>query len=135
MAEAISQADIVVVGTVLKTRSLNRIATVQVEDVWKGDVGAKFELVAGPSSDRSFTSVDRTYELGQRYLLFGFEPAAHGARATFGARIEDNRCSLTQPYHDELAADRPATAHLIASRTSKSSTVAVVLVAAASRRR
>jgi hypothetical protein len=105
--DAIRQADIVVVGTVSTTRSRGRIATVQVEDVWKGHVASELEVFGGPASENVFTSVDRTYEIGTRYLLFVHEPSAHGYSPTFGGRYEDNSCSDTRPYTNDLAALRP----------------------------
>lgn len=110
---AISQSDIVVVGTVTSARSQDRVATVRVEERWKGDVGPTFEVFGGPAVDGMATSVDRTYEVGGRYLLFAREPAAHGDPATFGGRYEDSGCSTTQAWTDALAQFRPATATII----------------------
>lgn len=110
---AISQSDIAVVGTVTSTRSRDRIATVRVEELWKGDVGGVFEVFGGPSEDNMATSVDRVYEVGGRYLLFALEPAAHGYQAAFGGRYEDSGCSTTQAWNAELAQFRPATATII----------------------
>lgn len=104
---ALQQADIVVVGTVITTRSHGRIATVHVEDVWKGNVGRALEVFGGPDSENTLTSVDRTYTSGTRYLLFVHEPSAHGYQPTFGGRYEDNICSDTRPYTQDLAALRP----------------------------
>ena len=69
LAAAIEQADVVVVGTVTATTSRSRIATLDVDEVWKGDVGATFEVAGGARGDVAST-VDRTYESGTRYLLF-----------------------------------------------------------------
>ncbi len=110
---AIAQSDIVVVGTVTSARSQDRVATVHVEERWKGDVDPTFEVFGGPAADGMATSVDRTYEVGGRYLLFAREPAAHGDPATFGGRYEDSGCSTTQAWTDALAQFRPATATII----------------------
>ena len=117
-AQAIANADVVVVGTVSSTRSRDRVATVSVEEVWKGSVGNSFEVFGGPDRDDAATSVDRTYRVGVRYLLLAFEPAAHGSPGTFGGRYEDTACSATQPWDDSLARFRPSTAAIVAASTT-----------------
>lgn len=112
VSDAITQSDLVVVGTVTSTRSRNRIATVAVDEVWKGDVGSTVEVVGGPQSDNSGSSVDRTYEVGVRYLIVAYEPEAHGYPNVFGGRYEDNNCSVTQPWTDTLAVFRPSSARV-----------------------
>ena len=114
---AIKRADVVVVGTVTATRSRGRIATVHIDDLWKGHLGGKFEVFGGPASDNTMTTVDRTYEVGKRYLLFAYEPAAHGYPSTFGGRYEDNSCSDTQPWTSALRKYRPAGARTIHHET------------------
>jgi hypothetical protein len=118
IAAGIAQADVVVVGTVASARSGNRVATVRVEEVWKGDVGESFEVFGGPAAENALTSVDRKYEVGRRYLLFAREPAAHGNPAIFGGRYEDNDCSTTQPWTDTLIQYRPATARMVGKKVS-----------------
>ena len=113
VADAIGRSDVVVVGTVTATRSRDRIATIRVEERWNGDVGGAFEVYGGPAQDDAATSVDRTYTVGTRYLLFASEPAAHASPGTFGGRYEDNDCSPTQPWNESLSALRPATATII----------------------
>lgn len=110
---AIDQSDIVVVGHVTATRSQDRIATVQVEERWKGDVDRTFEVFGGPAEDGMATSVDRTYEVGGRYLLFVREPGAHGETATFGGDYEDSGCSTTQAWSEALAQYRPSDATML----------------------
>lgn len=110
---AIAKSDIVVVGTVTSTRSQNRIATIHAEEIWKGDVDPSFEVFGGPSSGNMATSVDRTYDIGGRYLLFAHEPAAHGDPPTFGGRYEDSSCSTTQTWSDALGQFRPTTATIV----------------------
>ncbi len=113
VADAIEQSDVAVVGTVTATRSRDRIATVKVEEVWKGDVGNTFQVAGGPAKDDTRTSVDRTYAVGTRYLLFAIEPGAHSSQGTFGARYEDNNCSTTQTWSESLSAFRPADATVV----------------------
>src|SRR3954466_11920007 len=86
---AVASAGVVVVGIVTAARSNDRIATVTLEDIWKGDPASVIEVAGGPDAANAATSVDRTYEIGTRYLFFIFEPALHGASGTFGARYED----------------------------------------------
>ncbi|MGI8791870.1 MAG: hypothetical protein ACR2H3_01610 [Acidimicrobiales bacterium] len=111
--DAIVQSDVVIVGTVTATRSRDRIATVNVEEVWKGDVGNAFQVAGGPAKDNAATSVDRTYAVGTRYLIFAIEPGAHSSRGTFGARYEDGNCSTTQTWSESLSAFRPASASVV----------------------
>jgi hypothetical protein len=112
---AVNQSDIVVVGTVLTTRSQNRIATVSTEEVWKGDVAKTLEVFGGPADTNAATSVDRTFVVGRRYLFFVREPAAHGYQATFGGRYEDSICSSTKAWTTDLARLRPASARSLSS--------------------
>jgi hypothetical protein len=133
IADGIAQADLVVVGTVASARSGNRVATVHVEEVWKGDVGESFEVFGGPAAENALTSVDRKYEVGRRYLLFAREPAAHGNPAIFGGRYEDNDCSTTQAWTDTLLQYRPATARIVGKRVSNAPPVSTLPPAAAAR--
>ena len=107
--QAIAEADVVVVGTVAATRSADRIATIRVEDVWKGDVGGELVVYGGPE-DGMATSIDRTWTKGERYLVIALEPAAHGYEPTFGGRYESNGCMATRPFSDDPAANRPTDA-------------------------
>jgi hypothetical protein len=110
LAEGIADADLVVVGTVVSTRSHHRVATVHREEQWKGHVAPTFEVFGGPADGHVITSVDRTFTVGERYLLVAREPAAHGEPSTFGGRYEDTQCSSTRRWTEALARYRPATA-------------------------
>ena len=123
LATSIRQADAVVVGTVTATRSGGRIATVQVEEQWRGRLPAVFELRGGPAADNTATSVDRSYQVGRRYLLFVTEPAAHGSQGTFGGAFEDNSCSATQPFTPDLARFRPLSATSVLPSAAPSTSV------------
>jgi hypothetical protein len=120
--EALASADLVVVGTVVAARSNDRIATVAIEDIWKGDAEASIGVAGGPDSLNGATSVDRTYQVGTRYLFFIFEPAVHNSPGTFGARYEDNGCTDTRPYTAALDSLRPASAHRLVSAPSTTPT-------------
>jgi hypothetical protein len=104
--EEINRADLVVVGVVTEVANRDRWATVAVEQVWKGTGSERRVTVrAGPAdppggTTQAMSSVDRTYVLGTRYLLFARDPKAHGSVAIWGSdgRFEDNNCSATQPY-------------------------------------
>jgi len=59
----------------------------QVEEVWKGPALPETVIVnGGPSDAGTFTSVDRTYELGT-YIVFPVNSTSP---------FEDNACTLTQ---------------------------------------
>ena len=113
ISSAVAQSDVVVVGTVVATRSRGRIATLAVDEVWTGQVDNTFEVYGGPPDDNTATSVDRTYDVGTRDLLFAYEPRAHGSSPIFGGRYEDNDCSNTQPWNETLAAFRPGSATIV----------------------
>jgi hypothetical protein len=100
LASAISDAPAVFVGTVTSVDHAGRVATVHVEDIWKGRVSADVQLVGTPDLSAGATSVDRYYSVGQKYL---FIPYA-GSDNSF----EDNNCTLTQAYTAGLVTFRPA---------------------------
>jgi hypothetical protein len=102
LGPAIRNAPAVFVGTVTSVDHGGRVATVHVEDVWKGRVGANVQVVGTPELNAAATSVDRIYSAGQKYL---FIPFAGG-----GDRYQDNNCTLTQPFSVGLAAYRPSAA-------------------------
>lgn len=107
--EALAAAPVAFVGTVAETKHDGRTATFEVEEVWKGSVGARVVVNGGPEVDAMeaaeangggvVTSVDRAYEAGVRYLVIPF-----GAR---GKVLTDNACSSTQPYTAALASHAP----------------------------
>ena len=109
LGEALAAAPMAFVGTVVETKHDGRTATFEVEEVWKGSVGARVVVNGGPEIDAMeaaeangggvATSVDRAYEQGARYLVVPF-----GAR---GKVLTDNACSSTQPYTAKLASHAP----------------------------
>jgi hypothetical protein len=116
-ATDVERADLVFVGTVTSLTNEDRWATFQIEDLWKGEPPAnEVEVRAGPAAPGggidARTSVDRTFQSGARYLVFAYDPATHGYPTMWGvdSRYEDNSCSATQPYTDDLAQYRPPAA-------------------------
>jgi hypothetical protein len=101
LAASLQSAAVVFVGTVVSTTDGGRRATLRVESVWKGtDVSSQVEVVGSPvSGPFTASSVDRTYQSGQRYLFVPFND-----RPPF----QDNACSATQPYSSVLDAYAPS---------------------------
>lgn len=97
--EAATSAEIVFVGTVTNLANEGRVATVRVDEVWRGgEIPAEVTVFggtdpAGPMED------DRTFEAGVRYVFFPF--VAEG-------RMVDSICTATTPWVEEFAALRPA---------------------------
>lgn len=74
--EAVENADDVFVGEVVRLENDGRTALVTVMDVWKGHVAERVVVHGGmqlPQQPDTYTSVDRTYELGKTYLFFPSE--------------------------------------------------------------
>ncbi len=98
--EAIRSAPTVFVGTVTGLSSGDRVASVRVDDVWRGGtIPPSVEVVGTPDASAAATSVDRTYVAGSQYL---FVPEAGGPQ-----HFSDNSCTATQIYTANLAAMRP----------------------------
>ncbi len=98
----LAEAPTIFVGTVIDLANQGRTATFEVEEVWKGTVAEEAVVIGGPIGN-AFTSVDRTFEADTRYLVV---PAGEA-----GSSFEDNACTLTQPFTQELARLRPADSH------------------------
>ena len=134
----LERADLVFVGTVTALSNEDRWATFTIEDLWKGDpLAADVEVRGGPLSPgggiQAGSSVDRSFEPGGRYLLFAYDPAVHGYSPVWGpdGRFEDNACSATQIYTDDLAQFRPATAKKIEASSSPTPPATAVISPAA----
>lgn len=98
--EAIGLADIVFVGTVAGAANENRLATVSVEEVWKGPNLARIVTVdGGPGGGAVASSVDRSYVVGAKYLFVLSGSDQPGLR--------DNVCTSTTEWFDGLAVLRP----------------------------
>lgn len=129
IAGDLQRADLVFVGTVTQLTNDERWATFQVEDLWKGDPGApQVEVRAGPGNPggdiKAGSSVDRTFDAGARYLVFAYDPGAHGYVRMWGedSRFEDNICSATTLYAPTFDQFRPGTARRVESVPSGSTT-------------
>jgi hypothetical protein len=94
----LAEAHTVFVGTVIDLANQDRTATFAVEEVWKGTVAEEAVVMGGPSGN-AFTSVDRGFEMDTRYLVVPVRGA--------GSSFEDNACTLTQPYTQDVATFRP----------------------------
>lgn len=110
LAERLADAHTVFVGTVVSVDNDGRKATFEVEEVWKGNAGATAVVNGGPTDAEIaeartqgldiFTSVDRFYEVGTRYLVVPYE---------VGEVMRDNNCSATQVFTADLDQYRPET--------------------------
>jgi hypothetical protein len=102
LANQINAAPIAFVGTVVGTANNDRVARVKVESIWKGPVVPTLVTVSGtPDQGSAATSVDRTFQVGRRYLFLPF---------TASSPFQDNSCSATQIYSSRLDSFQPATA-------------------------
>lgn len=112
--EAIEQAAAVFVGEVVQLTNDRRWASVDVTQVWTGEVevAERVELRAGPKDPpgglSTITTVDRHYKLGRTYLFVPYK----GSDSVF----RDNACTRTSVYRAELDRFRPAGA-VVASPT------------------
>ncbi|NJD28451.1 MAG: hypothetical protein FIA92_09150 [Chloroflexi bacterium] len=100
--EAVKSAEVVFVGTVVAVQDQGRRATVEVEEVWRGPDLPVTTVVLGGQGE-GLTSVDRTYEVGMKYVFFpSVDPESRA--------LVDNLCTNTTPWQDDYEAVRPAEA-------------------------
>ena len=95
-------SDLVFVGRVTDLANDGRSATVEVTEVWRGDVPTPGTVNGGPNPANPGED-DRVFDLGGTYL---FIPVQLDALAQ-GVLI-DSVCSSTTPWTDDLARLRPA---------------------------
>lgn len=95
--EAVKQAEVVFVGTVIGVQDQGRRATVTVDEVWRGPDLADTTVVLGGLGE-GFTSVDRTYEVGVKYIFF---PLLEDGS------LRDNLCTNTVQWLPEYEDLRP----------------------------
>ncbi len=109
LGRAISDAPIVFVGSVTHLQFDDRMATFQVDEIWKGEIGASVLVSGGPrptelvgptrAGQSIITSADRTYELGRQYLVISY--------GSEDGVLLDNACSATQLFEPALMEHRP----------------------------
>jgi len=108
LEEAVKSSDVVFVGTVTSTTNRNTWAEVQVDEIWRGpDLPARVVVKGGPEGN-AVTSVDRSFEVGVKYLFVPYVDPNGGPIAGQVLNLQDNSCSSTTPWTAELAPLRPA---------------------------
>ena len=100
VAEAARTADIVFVGTVTETTNQDRWANVAVEAVWRGSDIPATVVVKGGSGGDGFSSVDRQFKAGVKYLFFPY--------ANDQGDLADNICTNTIEWTADLEQVQPA---------------------------
>jgi hypothetical protein len=119
LERSLADAPIVFVGTVVRVTNQGRTATFRVEDVWKGEVAGTVVVHGGQEGANVWSSVDRTYRKGKRYLVVPYR----SQRDVF----LDNACSPTREYASGLDAFRPGVAGRAAPKGSPSAPAASVV--------
>ncbi len=102
IAEAVETAEIVFVGTVTGALEQGRRAVVEVDEVWRGPDQEVTVVVLG-GQGQGISSVDRTYEVGTKYIFFPYRDPDTSA-------LVDNLCTNTTPWLDDYTELRPADA-------------------------
>lgn len=94
LSESLAASSVVFTGTVVSVAGGDRIATVLVDEVWKGGaLPEQVEVRGGPGDPQSITSVDRSFVKGDKYLFMPINEAPP---------FEDNACTATQEYSPGL---------------------------------
>lgn len=119
LEEHLALADGVFVGTVHEVSNEGRTATVEVHEIWAGrDLPATVTVHGG--QEQMTTSVDRLFEAGIRYLF---------AVSANDGRLEDNACTATMPWTDDLEELRPTAPRLPMTSGDGGGGVAPILLA------
>ena len=129
LGQAVEDADIAFVGTVINTVNQDRWATVSVEEVWKGNaLPARVEVRGGPPDPPgdlvTMTSVDRSFVRGRRYLFLPHKRAGGPAPV-----FHDNICSRTTKFGERVEALRPASARDRGPRERESNDMTALVLA------
>ena len=95
-------SDLVFVGRVTDVANEGRSATVEVTEVWRGDVPTPV-IVNGGLDPTNLAEDDRTFEVGVTYLFIPIQVDGLGQ-----GFVTDSVCSSTTPWTDDLARLRPA---------------------------
>jgi len=98
--DAAKSAEIVFVGTVTETTNQDRWASVVVDAVWRGSDIPTTVVVKGGSGGDGFSSVDRQYKAGVKYLFFPY--------ADDQGNLADNICTNTVEWTADLEKLQPA---------------------------
>jgi hypothetical protein len=101
LSAQLEAATVAFVGTVVATTDGGRQARVRVESIWKGpSLPLYVDVYGSPASGtNAATSVDRTYQVGQKYLFVPVDDQRP---------FQDNDCTATQPYTTSVAGYAPA---------------------------
>jgi hypothetical protein len=99
LTESLAASSTVFTGTVVAVDGGDRIATVLVDEVWKGGpLSEQVEVRGGPGDPQSITSVDRSFVRGDKYLFVPINDTPP---------FQDNACTATREYSPELEGSRP----------------------------
>jgi hypothetical protein len=119
--EAAKTADIVFVGTVTEVSNNSTWARVAVDEVWRGPDQEATVVIKGGPGGNSMTSVDRTFEVGVKYLFFPFLEQGEPVPGVDLTGLHDNSCSNTQQWDASLLPLRPADARAPLAAPTESS--------------
>ncbi len=112
-----ADADVVFIGIVTELSNNNRTATMQVEQVWKGQALPETVVVhGGPGGSDAFTSVDRAYELGT-YIVFPVNSTPP---------FQDNACTLTQRTTTALDVINPFASEPVEQTTNENAVTTTI---------
>ena len=96
---AFAEAELVFIGLVEEVSNGGRTAVMYVEDVWKGpQLPLRVTVRGGPEDPELITSVDRTFETNEVYLVFPLNSTPP---------LEDNICTSTQAVSPAIQAVNP----------------------------
>ena len=107
LRDRVGAAEFAFVGTVTIASDSGRLAQVDVEESWRGDVEESATVNGGATGPGSVSSVDRSYQEGQRYLFMPY--------AFESGEYRDNNCSGTQHWSAKLDKLRPDDAVMYAA--------------------
>jgi hypothetical protein len=109
--QVIAKVDAAFVGVVESVVNDDRWAQVRVEDIWRGAVATPSVEVRGGQEPGVWSSADRTYVAGERYLF---------VVVVRGGHFVDNSCSSTAPWEPHLMRFRPPGAVLASALSVES---------------
>lgn len=98
-------SDLVFVGRVTDVANGGRSATVEVTDVWRGDVATPITVFGGADPTNPAED-DRVFDVGVTYLFVPSRVPGLGQGI-----VVDSVCSSTTPWTDDMKSIRPPDAH------------------------